>query len=308
MPHARPQIVIVCGPTATGKTQLAVRLAARFGGEIVNADSMQVYRHMDIGTAKPDADERRAARFHLVDVADPDDTFSTGRFKDMAQAAVEEILARGHVPIVAGGTGLYIKALTQGLFDGPSADPQLRAAYKVREAAEPGSLYRRLREVDPERAAQVEPGDYVRIERSLEVFDLTGKPLSRWIAEHRFAEEPYETLKIGLHRERDDLAAACDRRVLTMMDKGWLDEVRALRERGYGPQLPSQMAIGYKELHQFLDKQFSLSEAVRRAQTSTRKFAKRQRTWFGADKGILWHDAAATGEQVLERVARFLQI
>jgi len=287
---------------------LAVRLAERFGGEIVNADSMQVYRYMDIGTAKPDAKERRAAPFHLIDVADPDDTFSTGRFKELAQAAIGEIVERGRVPIVAGGTGLYIKALTQGLFDGPSADPQLRAAYKAREAAEPGSLYRRLREVDPVRAAQVEPGDYVRIERSLEVLDLTGKPLSRWIDEHRFAEEPYATLKIGLHRERDDLAAACDRRVLTMMEQGWLDEVRALRERGYGSQLPSQMAIGYKELHQFLDKQFSLGEAVRRAQTSTRKFAKRQRTWFGADKEILWHDAAAAGELIIERTARFLQL
>jgi len=299
-------MIVVCGPTATGKTDFAVRLARELGGEIINADSMQVYRYMNIGTAKPSARERERTRFHVVDVVDPNDTFSAGRFRDAAQAAARDILARACIPILAGGTGLYIKALTKGLFEGPRADQALRAKYKAQEAADPGSLHRRLSEVDPERAREVHPADFVRIERSLEVFDLTGKPISVWQREHAFAQRDYDVLKIGLDLPRAQLAAACDRRVERMMNLGWLDEVRGLRAMGYRPELPSQAAIGYKELHQFLDGKIALAEAIARAQTSTRQFAKRQRTWFGADPEIHWFDAARGLEEASKLAQSFV--
>lgn len=301
----RPEMIVVCGPTATGKTSFAVRLARELNGEIVNADSMQVYRHMDVGTAKPTVAERRLARFHLVDVVDPDDTFSTGRFKEIAEKAVTGILERGKIPIVAGGTGLYIKALTRGLFSGPSADPALRARYKQKEAEKPGILFHRLQQVDPARAGEVNPADFVRIERSLEVYDLTGKPISQWQDEHRFGEQAYHVLSIGLDRPPKELASACNDRVLRMMKNGWLAEVRKLRESGYGPELPSQAAIGYKELHQFLDGRYSLSDAVERIQASTRRFAKRQRTWFGADQSIRWFHAQKQLSEAAEAAVRF---
>jgi len=306
MPGKRPKLVVVCGPTATGKTSLAIEIATQFGGEIVNADSMQVYRYMDIGTAKPTPAEQQRARFHGIDVADPDNTFSTGRFKETAERAVAEILSRKKTPVVAGGTGLYIKALVRGLWDGPSADAELRRGYKDLEAARPGALYRRLREVDPIRAAQVAPADFVRIERALEVFDLTGRAISDWQREHAFAESPYRVLQIGLSRDRAELAAAVDARIDAMMVLGWLREVRELRERGYGPELPSQAAIGYKELHQHLDGELTLTEAVEQAKKSTRRFVKRQRTWFGADASIVWFDALTERAAAMSRCAEFV--
>jgi tRNA dimethylallyltransferase len=287
----RPKLLVVCGPTATGKTAFALQLALAFGGEIVNADSMQVYRHMDVGTAKPAAAERERVRFHLLDVVDPDDTFSAGRFRDAAMRAVGEILARRALPIVAGGTGLYIKALTRGLWAGPAADRALRARYKQQERDRPGSLYRRLQAVDPDRAEVVQPADYVRIERALEVYDLTGRPISEWQRAHGFNESPFRVCKIGLSLARDELTAAVDRRVDEMMAKGWLAEVKRLRAMGYGPALPSQAALGYRELHQHLDGVFDLVAAVAHAKSATRKFAKRQRTWFGADETVAWFDA-----------------
>lgn len=307
MTEQLPRVIVICGPTATGKTDLAIELARSIGGEIINADSMQVYRRMDIGTAKPTAEERQATIFHLLDVADPDETFSTGRFKELGRRAMVEILARGGTPIVAGGTGLYIKALVHGLWDGPAADQVLRAAYKRQEAIEPGSLHRRLAQVDPERAAQVHPADYLRLERALEVYDLTGEPISRRQQEHGFTDALYQVRKIGLSRPREELAAAVDRRVEAMMDRGWLTEVRKLRELGYGPELPSQAALGYRELHRFCDGEQSLSEAVARTKTATRRFAKRQRTWFRADQEIRWFDAAVERQAALDWAAAFIE-
>lgn len=307
MNEPRPKLIVVCGPTATGKTALALDIAARVGGEIINADSMQVYRHMDIGTAKPTAAERERAPFHLLDVADPADTFSTGRFRDLARDAAAAIVARGRAAIVAGGTGLYIKALTKGLWEGPPANWDLRRRYKEQEATAPGSLHRRLEGVDPARAAQVHPADYVRLERALEVFDLTGKPLSHWQQEHGFAEQPFQAMKIGLRLPRDAQTAAVDARVEEMMGRGWLREVRQLREMGYGSELPSQAAIGYRELHAHLDGMLTLREAVERAKTSTRQFAKRQRTWFGADVEIAWFDADLEREAAIAAAVRFYE-
>jgi tRNA dimethylallyltransferase len=196
--------------------------------------------------------------------------------------------------------------LTRGLWEGPRADGARRAAYKAQERAEPGSLHRRLREVDPERAAEVHPADYVRLERALEVFDLTGKPLSVWQREHGFAERPYRTVKLGLTLPRDGLVAAVEARVDAMMAAGWLAEVRRLRALGYGPGLPSQGALGYAELHQHLDGRLTLAEAVARAKAGTRRFAKRQRTWFGADREIVWFDARRDLPAARRAAAAFL--
>ncbi len=284
----KPLIVIICGPTATGKTACAVEIAKKFNGEVVNADSMQVYRLLEIGTAKPTEDEQAAAPFHLVDVADPQETFSTGRFKELADKAITDITARGKLPVVAGGTGLYLKALTQGIFEGPEADHQLRAKLMAKEEQAPGTLRKRLEEVDPAKAAKLMPNDLGRIVRALEVYELTGKPLSEHQKEHSFAESPYQVLWIGLALDREMLYQRINDRVVRMMDAGWLDEVKALRDRDFDRKSAAGNALGYRTLLKHLDGECTLDQAIETIQQETRKFAKRQITWYKPNKKIHW--------------------
>jgi tRNA dimethylallyltransferase len=284
-----PRIIVVCGPTAAGKTGVAIQLARHLGGEIINADSMQVYRFMDIGTAKPTAAEQTLARHHLVDVVDPDEPFDAACFARLGRRAVADIATRGGVPIVAGGTGLYIKALLCGLAAEAPSDPDLRGRLMAeRDAQGAPALHRRLALVDPVTAARVHPNDAVRIVRALEVYGASGRPLSAHHGEHRFADTPYTAFKIGLEVERPFLYARIDKRVEFMMAQGLEAEVRGLRDRGYTSQLKPMQSLGYRHVCAYLEGHASLQEAVVTLKRDTRRFAKRQFTWFRADPEIRW--------------------
>ena len=279
-----------------GKTAAAIELARRLGGEIVNADSMQVYRHMDIGTAKPTAAEQARVRHHLIDVADPDESFDAARFARLGRAAIDDIAARGRVPIVAGGTGLYIKALLYGLAREAPADPALRRHLMQEVAARgPEALHRRLAAVDPATAARVHPHDALRIVRALEVYTLTGRPLSEHHRRHRFADAPYEPFKIGLDMDRGDLYRRIDQRVDTMMAEGFEAEVQGLLARGYSADLKSMQSLGYRHMAAYLDGRIDLEAAVTTLKRDTRRFAKRQFTWFRADTEMRWVAPDALG-------------
>jgi tRNA dimethylallyltransferase len=288
--HVTSGILAIVGPTGTGKTALGLALAERFGGEIVNADSRQVYRGLDIGSAKPDAGERARVPHHLFNVVDPDEPFDCATYVRLARAALAGIAGRGRPAILVGGTGLYLKALRHGLFPGPPRDARLRAGLEAGERAAPGALYARLREIDPVAADRLHPNDVVRLVRAMEVYELTGRPISAWQEEHAFRATEVEVRMIGLDMERRALYDRIDRRSAAMVEAGLVDEVRELR-RAYGKDAPALQSIGYREIGAFLDGGLDLSQAVVDMARATRHLAKRQLTWFRADPTIAWLDA-----------------
>ena len=285
----RPPVLVVCGPTGIGKTAAAIRLAERFHGEIINADSMQVYRHMDIGTAKPTAQEQQRARHHLIDVVDPQEHFDAARFAAMARNAAADLRHHGLLPVLAGGTGLYIKAFLQGLFPAGATDRRTRKALK-KEAAAKGShhLHQRLRRLDPEAAERIHPNDTVRLVRALETALVTGRSLSQHHRRHAFADVPFRSLKIGLTMERKRLYNRIDRRVEAMIAAGLVEEVKGLLAAGCSADLKSMQSIGYRHMVGYLSGKLDFTEAVRTLKRDTRRFAKRQFTWFSADPSIRW--------------------
>ncbi len=287
MTAAKPRILCIVGPTGVGKTDVALEVAERLNAEIVNADSMQVYRYMDIGTAKPTPDQRRRARHHLVDVIDPDEGFNAARFREHALAAIADIRARGRHVLVAGGTGLYVKALTQGLFKGPGRDAVLRAGLE-RAAAEHGvgPLFERLERVDPAAARRIDPRDRVRIVRALEVHASTGRPLSEWQRTHGFGDRPFDVLGVALERPRAELYRRIDRRCGEMLAAGLLDETRALLEQGYHAGLHSMQSVGYRQAVQRLMGRIGEDDTLAAMRQATRRLAKRQLTWFRADRDL----------------------
>ncbi len=280
MAPAAAALVAVVGPTASGKSALALRLARARSGEIVSCDSLQVYRGLDIGSAKPTPEERAEVRHHLVDVADPDEPFSAARYARLARAAVADIAARGRLPVVAGGTGLYLRALLDGLFAGPSRDEALRGRLE-RLAGRFGDarLHRLLARVDPEAARRIQPRDRVRVVRALEVYHATGRPISEG---QRGGAEPlrgFRALVLGLDPDRAALRDAVETRTRDMLARGLIEEARALVER-YGPDLRPLRSIGYRQAVAVVRGEMSRDEAERSIVTETLRFAKRQRTWF----------------------------
>jgi len=289
---ARLPLILIAGPTGVGKTALSLDLADRLRTEIVNADSMQVYRYMDIGTAKPTEDERARVRHHLLDAVDPDEPFDAAAYAELAHPVVKTIHDLGRIPLVVGGTGLYMKVLTRGICQGPEVAPAVREMLR-REAHEKGltALHEELKAVDPVLGESLHPHDRQRIIRALEVFRSTGRRLSEWQAAHRFAQNLYPTLKIFLTRSREDLYDRIDRRVLQMMDSGFLEEVEKLLQRGYGPELKPMQSLGYRQLAQHLLEGLPLDAAIDQIQRDTRRYAKRQLTWFRGDPEFHWMDA-----------------
>jgi tRNA dimethylallyltransferase len=273
-----------------GKTALAVALARDWPLEAVSVDSRQVYRRMDIGTGKPTADERRALRHHLLDVVDPDQPYDAARFARDAAAAIADIRTRGRQPILVGGTGLYLRALLDGLSPLPPADPALRRQILAEAAAAgPGSLHRRLATLDPVTAARLHPRDVVRLTRAVEIALLTGEPPSRLQGRRRApAAATYRAVVIGLTMARDALYARLDARVDRMLAGGLVQEVEGLLAAGYAPGLPAMQGIGYRHLAAVLEGRLALSEAVRAMKRDTRNYAKRQWTWFGRDARVRW--------------------
>ncbi len=284
---SEPLLAIV-GPTASGKTELALELAQRFAAEIINADSRQVYRGLDIGSAKPTVAERQRVPHHLVDVADPDEEFHCARFLKLAEDAIRGVRARGRRILVVGGTGLYLRVLRGGLFPAPSRDPQLRAQWMARERAEPGFLHRQLVKVDEQCARRLHPRDHVRLVRALEVYYKTGRPMSAWQAEHRFATGKYEVVLLAVDLPRAELYRRIDHRCRCMIEAGLVEEVRDLYARGYGPDLPALQSLGYREIGAYVRGEWSLDEATAAMARATRRFAKRQLTWFRREPIVRW--------------------
>jgi tRNA dimethylallyltransferase len=305
--QSRLPLVVIVGPTAAGKTELSIALAERIGGEIVSADSRLFYRGMDIGTAKPSLEERRRAPHHLIDIAEPDETWNLAQFQRAAADAIRAIHQRRRTPLLVGGTGQYVRAVTEGWQPPPQApDMRLRAAVEAwGRRLGPAELHRRLASLDPQAAARIEPGNLRRSVRALEVIFLTGR---------RFSEQslrraaPYRGLMIGLNRPRPELYARIDARIEAMLAAGWLDEVRRLLARGYTMDLPSLSAIGYHELSLHLAGVLSYPAAVAEIKRCSRVFVRRQANWFKInDPSIHWFMAGPETLQAVEAlVASFL--
>jgi tRNA dimethylallyltransferase len=285
--QARGRLLVIAGPTASGKTALAVALAERLGGEVVNADSQQVYRGLDVGTAKPTPAERARVPHHLLDVVEPGEGMDAARFAALADAAIAEIAARGRLPIVAGGTGLYVRALLHGVVPAPGRDPALRARLEE-EALRLGrpALHARLAAVDPEAAARIRPNDLVRVVRALEIA-AGGRRPSELHAAHAFREDRYDATILALDPPRAELHARIDARVREMFAAGLLEETRSLLARS-GGALPGRLPIGYAEAAEHLGGALPLEEAVRRVQVAHRRYARRQVIWLRRERGVEW--------------------
>lgn len=297
MEEKRP-LIIITGPTASGKTALSIELAKQTGGEIISADSMQVYRHMDIGSAKIRPEEMEGVPHYLVDVLEPEEDFNVVRFQQMAKAAAEEIYARGRIPIAAGGTGFYIQALLYDIdFTENDGDSSFRRKLE-KTAEEKGGeyLHSLLQEADPEAALQIHPHNIKRMIRALEFHHQTGGKISEHNETEREKESPYNFAYFVLTDDRSRLYDRIDRRVDLMMEEGLLDEVRFLKERGVRRDSTAMQGLGYKELYAFLDGEYPLEEAVRIIKRDTRHFAKRQLTWFKRERDVIWADKSVIGQ------------
>ena len=308
MPLAKPKLVIVLGPTAVGKSALALDLAPRIDGEIVNADSQQVYRYMDIGTGKPSEADRQTVPHHLIDVVNPDEEFNAAVFRRLATDVIDQIHRRGKNPLLCGGTGLYLKVLTHGLFTGPGQDPEIRRSLED-EINNKGlaALYERLVAIDASVTSAIHPNDRQRIIRALEVYETTGRPLSEWQKEHSFEEDPFEVLKIGLARERAELYEQINRRSERMIQEGLLEEVRGLVRRGFGLELKPLRSVGYRQIGAVIGGKMELAQASAEMKQETRHLARRQLTWFRRDGEIRWYHPDKQKEEVVHAVSKFLQ-
>lgn len=301
----KPLLVVILGPTAVGKSALALRLAQEFQGEIVSADSRQIYRRMDIGTAKPTPEERALVPHHLMDIVDPDEPFTLAQYQEATYKAIRDIQGRGKVPFLVGGTGLYIRAVLEGFLI-PQVEPNHNLREKLVRDNDVQALYARLKEVDPQAAAKIDPQNIRRIIRALEVYEKTGKPISRLQQRH---PPSFRVLKIGLTMERSRLFQRIDKRVDRMMEAGLLQEVQALLEKGYSPDLPSMSGLGYRELAAYLRREVSLKDAVQRIKYETHRFVREQYKWFRlSDPTIHWFDVEHRGthDQVRSQVVRFI--
>ncbi|MEM1206865.1 MAG: tRNA (adenosine(37)-N6)-dimethylallyltransferase MiaA [Acidobacteriota bacterium] len=282
-------LLVILGPTASGKSSLAVELARRLDGEIVNADALQVYRGLDVGTDKPTLEMRRRVPHHLVDVLDPDEPWSAGAFGRMARDAIEDIRSRGLTPLVVGGSGLYLRALLEGLGPLPRSQPEVRRELEARLSSEGlPSLYAELSRLDPETAARLAPRDRQRIVRALEVYRISGETMSAWLARRTRESAPLEGLRIGLTVPRTILYDRIADRIMEMVENGWIAEVVALLNRGIQPSVPAFQAIGYRQMVRHIMGEYSLENAVAETVQATRRYAKRQMTWFRREDGIRW--------------------
>ncbi len=282
------KVLIIVGPTAVGKTEVAIRLAESTGAEIVSADSRQVYRHLDIGTAKPTLDERQRVPHHFIDIRDPDHYYSAGEYGRDARQCIAELQQRKTAPIVVGGSGFYIRALVDGLFAPRISDVAVKEKWRARIGQEGNeAVFSYLRQIDPVTAERLHPNDTQRIVRALEVYEISGQAISQF---RRGNEEAatFAPVFVGLTRDRKVLYQRIERRVDRMLAAGLVEEVTELRKKGWGPELNALRTVGYQEVFGFLDGQYSYEEMVQKIKTSSRQYAKRQMTWFGKDQRIHW--------------------
>jgi len=305
-----PKLLVILGPTASGKKKLALEAAERFGGEIVSADSRKVYRHLDIGTAKPSPGDMRRVPHHLIDVITPDETFSAGEWVRRASAAVKEIISRGGLPVISGGTGFYVKAFLEGLSAGVTPDPEVRGRLEeeLRRVGLRG-MYRKLVSVDPGRASELHENDRFRIMRALEIFHSTGRTFTELKKAEKMTGGEYDSFIIGMLVPRKLLYARIDERVDDMVSRGLVEELERVLSMGYSRDVPGLDTVGYKEWFPWLDGSASFDECLENVKTNTRRYAKRQLTWFRAQPDIRWMYPAEVGGSpgILERVERWLE-
>jgi len=303
-------LVAVVGPTGSGKSDLGLALAERFPAEIVNCDSVQLYRHLDIGSAKVPVSERRGIPHHMIDVADPDEFVSAGDYARRARDVLRAIAEAGRTPIVVGGTGFYLRALIDGLFDGPARDEDLRRRLRGRERREPGSLHRILARLDPESAQRIHAADVNKVMRALEVRLLTRRPISEMFREGTNRLTGFRTLKIGLDPPREHLYGRLDQRTARMFDSGLVEEVAAILRRGFPAESRALGSLGYRQALQVLSGELSREEAIALTQRDTRRYAKRQRTWFRREPDVVWLTGfgvdSAVQREACECAERFL--
>ncbi len=304
-------VLIIAGPTAVGKTDASILLARESGAEIVSADSMQIYRGMDIGTAKPTPEQRRIVYHHMIDIVDPVQPYSVGDYLRDARAAIDGIMASGGIPLVVGGTGLYIRALTRGLFHGPRADLDLRERLLRRESEGPsGILYSDLVKTDPEAAIKIHPNDLRRTVRALEVFYLKDRKMSEYQREHAFQEKPYQFRMVFLVRSRSELYRRIEQRIDRMLENGLEAEVSALMKRGYARNLPSLQGLGYRQFIDHFLGRTTREEAIALLKRDTKRYAKRQFTWFRREPGVIWIDITGLeqADRIAERIKKSVEI
>jgi tRNA dimethylallyltransferase len=297
-------VLVLAGPTASGKTAVSLPLAERLGAEIISADSRQIYRYMDIGTAKPTTEERARVMHHFVDFLNPDQDYNAGEFGVQGREEIERIFSRGHVPLVVGGSGLYIRSLVDGFFDGPPADPDLRASIEKQFAGGgTAALLEELKRVDPVFAERVDPTKPRRMIRALEVHRLTGRPISQLHEELR-VEIPFAVRLFGLRWSKPDLHQRINARCRGMLDQGLEDEVEALVRMGYGPGLNALNTVGYAEVFAMREGKLKQEEMLELFSRNTRRYAKRQMTWFRRDERIRWIDMGERTpiDEVVERI------
>ncbi len=296
-------VVAVCGPTGAGKSELALRIAEEFDGEVVNCDSLQIYRYFDIGTAKLKPAEMRGIPHHLIDILDPDEVFTAGEYARRARAMLDEIAGRGRLPVVAGGTGFYLRALFDGLFRGPARDAALRERLAARERRKPGSLHRLLLRFDAATAARIHPNDVPKVMRALEVCLIARRPVSELFREGRDRLVGFRTLKIGLAPDRDALYARLDERCRRMFDAGLVEEVQGILDRGFPPGAKPFESHGYRQSLQMLRGELNAKDALFYAQRNTRNYAKRQMTWFRKEPDMEWHKGFGAESHIQDSVA-----
>jgi tRNA dimethylallyltransferase len=303
-------LVAIAGPTGSGKSDLALAIAKHFGGEVINCDSLQVYRHFDIGTAKLPRSEWCGIPHHLIDILNPDELFTAGEYARVARETIADISRRGRLPILAGGTGFYLRALLDGLFEGPSRDQSLRDRLARREARRTGSLHRILTRFDLATAKKIHPNDVPKVTRALEVCLLTRRPVSELFRQGRDALTGYRTLKLGLLPDREELYRRLNARCAAMFDGGLVEEVRHILDLGYAAESKPFESHGYKQALQLIRGELNLREAIFYAQRNTRQYAKRQLTWFRREPGLVWlkgfADTPGIREKTLELVAEFV--
>jgi tRNA dimethylallyltransferase len=296
------KVIAIVGPTGVGKSELAVFLGEKLNGEIVNFDSLQFYKELNIGTAKPGEEERKRVPHHLYDLLELDEEFNAAKFVEIADNLIKEIWERGKIPILVGGTGLYLRAFEYGLFS-IEVPKEIRGTLRKRADQDLSSLYEELKRLDPEYAQKISPKDKVRITRALEVIYASGKPISYFHKENPFfGKKRYNLIKIGLILPRKELYEKINLRVIKMIEKGWIEEVKKLLEKGYSPELKPFKAIGYKYIIQYLQGKISLEKAIELIQRDTRRYAKRQLTWFKKEPDIYWFNPDEK-----ERILNFLK-
>ncbi len=300
------KIIIIVGPTCTGKSDLSVYLAREFEGEVINADSMQVYKYFDIGTAKPNVVERSDAHHHLIDVVEPFEEFNAALFKERADFFIKDISSRGKIPIIVGGTGLYIKALVYGLFVAPKNN-ELREDLQKKYTEDPLQFYNELKEIDSGYALKISPRDKIRVVRAMEVFKSTGIKMSEWSRLHGFKKKRYNVLKLGLRKQRDELYSRINKRVDDMLNAGWVDEVKNILLMGYSEGLKPFSGIGYKEILYYIKGLISYEDMVKDIKKNTRRYAKRQMTWFSKEEDITWHEYPEDIENIEAAVLGFIK-